>query len=181
MVQKFRSWWKGNYQEYVRSFISNSFVLDVGCGSHKVLPEAVGIDINLWSRPDILASAESTPFRDGSFDHVTCLEVIEHVDDPALVFDELRRVLKIDGSLLVTTPNSNWLWSLLLWGWLKFLRFTGQPMEDWNTEHKHTLNTVALERLAERRFTVRSRKRINLFLMMYELVKTKFDDKSRRG
>ena len=175
LVRKFRSRWKGNYQEYVRSFITNSSVLDVGCGSHKILPEAVGVDINLWCRPDIIASAGNVPVPDNCFDHVTCLEVIEHIDDPPRVLDELYRVLKVDGSLLITTPNCNWLWNLLLWGWLKFLRSTGQPMDDWNTEHIHTLNTLALEQLARRKFTIRSRKRINLFLMMYELVKTKLD------
>lgn len=45
------------------------------------------------------------PFGDDEFDLVTCFEAIEHVSDPELVLDELARVLRPDGLLLVSTPN----------------------------------------------------------------------------
>jgi SAM-dependent methyltransferase len=45
------------------------------------------------------------PYPDGSFDVITCFEVIEHVPDPALVIAEIARLLSKDGLLLISTPN----------------------------------------------------------------------------
>jgi SAM-dependent methyltransferase len=44
------------------------------------------------------------PFADGEFDLVWASEVIEHVADTARWLSEVRRVLRGDGRLLVTTP-----------------------------------------------------------------------------
>ena len=46
------------------------------------------------------------PFGDGEFDLVIAMEVLEHLAiDPGFVFRETRRVLREEGTLLVTTPN----------------------------------------------------------------------------
>ncbi len=44
-------------------------------------------------------------YEDGAFDMIVCFEVIEHVEDPGSVLDELRRLLKPGGVLLVSSPN----------------------------------------------------------------------------
>jgi SAM-dependent methyltransferase len=47
------------------------------------------------------------PVPDGSFDLVTCIETLEHLDDPTLdaVLRELRRLTTNGGRVFVTTPN----------------------------------------------------------------------------
>jgi SAM-dependent methyltransferase len=45
------------------------------------------------------------PYSDGSFDVITCFEVIEHVPDPNAVIEEIARLLSTDGVLLISTPN----------------------------------------------------------------------------
>ncbi len=45
------------------------------------------------------------PFRDGSFDFVIIGEIIEHMYDTDFFLAEIRRVLKPQGYLLVSTPN----------------------------------------------------------------------------
>ncbi len=62
-------------------------------------------------------SAEQLTFRDGAFDVVTAIETLEHVVDLDAALDEMRRVLKPGGYLLVTGPNRyfplethGWLW-----------------------------------------------------------------------
>ncbi|GAC1407924.1 MAG: hypothetical protein NVSMB52_21030 [Chloroflexota bacterium] len=51
------------------------------------------------------ASAEALPFTDASFDGVFLNEVLEHVRDEAQTLQELWRVLKQGGYLVVMTPN----------------------------------------------------------------------------
>jgi 2-polyprenyl-3-methyl-5-hydroxy-6-metoxy-1,4-benzoquinol methylase len=45
------------------------------------------------------------PFEDDAFDVVVCMEALEHVSDQASVVQELRRVLRPGGLLLVSSPN----------------------------------------------------------------------------
>jgi ubiquinone/menaquinone biosynthesis C-methylase UbiE len=50
-------------------------------------------------------SAESLTFEDGTFDAVTCIEVLEHVRSPVETCREAFRVLRPGGAFLVTVPN----------------------------------------------------------------------------
>lgn len=45
------------------------------------------------------------PLEDDSFDLVVSFETIEHVDDPEKALAELRRVLRPDGVLIISSPN----------------------------------------------------------------------------
>ena len=45
------------------------------------------------------------PYRDGSFDAATCIEGIEHLENPHHTLRELARVLRPGGCLVVSTPN----------------------------------------------------------------------------
>lgn len=62
---------------------------------------------------------ESTPLptKDSTYDSVLCSEVLEHLDvDPMFMLAELNRVLKLGGTLVLSTPNScstQALWKLL--------------------------------------------------------------------
>jgi SAM-dependent methyltransferase len=50
---------------------------------------------------------ESFPLEDRSFDVVLCLEVLEHLAvDPMAMMAEINRVLKPNGTLVLTTPNA---------------------------------------------------------------------------
>lgn len=51
------------------------------------------------------------PFPSGRFHLVTCLDVLEHVDDDAAAMRELARVVAPGGFLLVTVPAHPHLWS----------------------------------------------------------------------
>jgi SAM-dependent methyltransferase len=52
----------------------------------------------------VIADGARLPFRDGAFDAVTCLETIEHLADAKATGNEIARVTKANGALLVTTP-----------------------------------------------------------------------------
>jgi ubiquinone/menaquinone biosynthesis C-methylase UbiE len=102
--------------------------LDLGCG-RRVLPawradserqlvaraqHVFGIDLDLDSLRDnesvghrCQSSVAALPFADQSFTLVTANMVMEHVDDPAAMLVELRRVLKPGGHLIFHTPNAS--------------------------------------------------------------------------
>jgi 2-polyprenyl-3-methyl-5-hydroxy-6-metoxy-1,4-benzoquinol methylase len=58
-----------------------------------------------------LAPLERMPFEPGSFDVVTCLDVIEHVEDDVAGFAALRAVSAPGAFMIVTVPAYPWLWS----------------------------------------------------------------------
>ncbi len=45
------------------------------------------------------------PYDDDSFDHVVCVEGLEHIESPANAIREFARVLKPGGHLIVSVPN----------------------------------------------------------------------------
>jgi SAM-dependent methyltransferase len=49
---------------------------------------------------------DGLPFADETFDLVWCSEVIEHLVDPAKSIEEMERVTKAGGDIVITTPNS---------------------------------------------------------------------------
>jgi len=117
--------------EYVRDCLSaidldkpNS--LDIGCGGGIIAEDlaqfsasVTGVDISLASLETarshamqngldikyIESPAESLPFKDNSFELITCCDVLEHVDDVAKVISEVKRVLKPGGIFVYDTVN----------------------------------------------------------------------------
>jgi len=59
------------------------------------------------------------PFQDNLFTSITLLDVLEHVAEQSILLDELNRVLKDDGTLVVTVPG-RYIFSFLDAGNLKF-------------------------------------------------------------
>lgn len=117
-------------------------LLDIGCfdGSKSVLfcrvaqcKEIIGVDF----LPEKLAEARARGLQtleadlntdlplslpSHSFDIILCSEVIEHLFSPDDLLDEMKRLLKPDGYILLTTPNlASWKNRLaLLLGWQPF-------------------------------------------------------------
>lgn len=60
---------------------------------------------------------QALPIESESFDYVLCCEVIEHMElDPMFMMSEINRVLKPQGTLIMTTPNitsTRALWKML--------------------------------------------------------------------
>ena len=58
-------------------------------------------------------------FNDGEFSSISLLDVLEHVDEPDALLAELHRVLREEGTLIVTVPGQH-VFSVLDVGNLKF-------------------------------------------------------------
>lgn len=55
----------------------------------------------------VQGDAMALPFPDHAFDHVVCSEVLEHLPDDTRAVQELYRVLKPGGTLVVTVPSAD--------------------------------------------------------------------------
>lgn len=91
-------------------------VLDVGCGAMPyahAFGEYVGLEYDVkrypHARPHIGGSALHLPVRDASFDTVFSSQVLEHVPEPWRMVEEMARVLKPGGCLLISAPH---IWGL---------------------------------------------------------------------
>jgi SAM-dependent methyltransferase len=98
-------------------------VLDLGCGDGWICAELVGLGAQPLGVEVAPAAVERArrhhpglefrlaeiggelPSEDNAFDVVWASEVIEHVADTARWLSEVRRVLRPQGRLLLTTPN----------------------------------------------------------------------------
>lgn len=66
--------------------------------------EVVTLNLSSRKQPDIIGDARELPFPDESFDAVVCAEVLEHVQEPAVVLREAFRVMRSNGNLLASVP-----------------------------------------------------------------------------
>jgi glycosyltransferase involved in cell wall biosynthesis len=91
-------------------------VLDAGCGSSLIvqsLNNVIGMDYNYaklrflrrYEIPLVNASAFALPFKDESFDCVISSQVIEHIPFDESLFNEMCRVLRTGGRLILGTPD----------------------------------------------------------------------------
>ena len=129
-------WWYTGRRKILSSFVEDICrhvtdrrprILDVGCGTGANLlmlskyGDAEGVDVS----EDALAfcrerglenvklgAAEELPYDDGTFDLVTALDVVEHLDDDLAGLREMRRVLRPGGRVLLFVPTFMFLWGL---------------------------------------------------------------------
>lgn len=102
-------------------------ILDVGCGTGANLEmlsefgEAEGVDVSVDALSFCQArglvnvkqgAAEALPYADNSFDLVTGLDVVEHLDDDLAGLKEMRRVLRGEGRVLLFVPAFMFLWGV---------------------------------------------------------------------
>jgi 2-polyprenyl-3-methyl-5-hydroxy-6-metoxy-1,4-benzoquinol methylase len=90
-------------------------ILDLGCGGMWLTRflRARGFDctgIDLHPPADIVSNIKDADFAPASFDVVVALEMLEHED----CTEELRRILRPGGKLIVSTPSPRWDWALWL-------------------------------------------------------------------
>ena len=134
-------WWFVGRRKIIESFIErvcsalkskmpggeSPHILDVGCGTGANLEmlaqfgNAEGVDVSAealeFCRVRGLqqvkqGAAEALPYEDDSFDLVTGLDVVEHLDDDVSGLKEMRRVLRDDGRAVLFVPAFMFLWGV---------------------------------------------------------------------
>lgn len=131
-----KHWWFVGRRRIISAFVrqiikdlkrSQPRILDIGCGTGANLEllstfgEAAGVDVSeealAFCRDRGLQNvrqgrAEQLPFHDNSFDLVTGLDVVEHLDDDLVGLKEMYRVLRPEGRALVFVPAFMFLWGV---------------------------------------------------------------------
>ncbi len=81
-------------------------ILDVGCGIKK-FPGSIGIDRNTDTAADIIWDLDKFPWpiESNTFDEARLIHVIEHVGDVIATMEELHRILKPNGQIVLETPH----------------------------------------------------------------------------
>ena len=120
--------------EHVRTPLEGKTALDVGCGAGLLAEPLARLGARVAAidaAPELIAVARDhaaamgleIDYRacaveklEGRFDLITCMEVIEHVADPAAFVRALARCLAPGGLLILSTPNAT--------GWSKLLMIT---------------------------------------------------------
>lgn len=97
--------YSGDIHEFLSSFPREAFILDAGAGlRRRPARNVINMEIYAYPSTDVLAIGQNLPFKDGAFDGVLSLAVLEHVDNPIQCANELLRVLKPGGRVLVSIP-----------------------------------------------------------------------------
>lgn len=116
-----RYWQRKRFRIVLGYLESDRRTIDIGCGSSRIiqnLPNAVAVDVSLpklrYLKPTnpwrVQASTFSLPFRSGTFDQCILSQVLEHIPHRHLVFEELNRVLRPGGILVIGTPDYGRIW-----------------------------------------------------------------------
>lgn len=92
-------------EQAVRQFKPTGNCLEIGSGKRwKYYAASITLNRDSSAEPDIIGDAENMDFKDGEFESVICLEVIEHTTSPEKLISEIYRVLAPNGTLLLSVP-----------------------------------------------------------------------------
>jgi len=91
---------------FIVAHASSGRTLDLGAQTGPYagyFPRRVALDLRPTPGVHVVGDAAALGFAEATFDVVLCTEMLEHVPDPQRVIDEMRRVLRPGGLLLLTT------------------------------------------------------------------------------
>lgn len=144
-----KHWWYVGRQQLLTNLIHDQFsgkklkILDVGCGTGSTMltlqqfGKVHGIDIS----PQAIKFCKYRglteirrvknnrfPYKDNTFDVITCLDVLEHIKDDDRTLIEIKRVLKPKGYLIIFVPAYPILWSELDFRSHHYRRYTKESL-----------------------------------------------------
>lgn len=89
-------------------------ILDLGCGKKK-RPGSIGVDYSDRHDADVIHDLNffPYPFEANSFDQVYLDNVLEHLDNPMRVMEEVHRITKKGGKVIVIAPYFRSVWAFI--------------------------------------------------------------------
>ena len=108
IIRKLYKKWYGHIQQALRP----GRTLELGGGSGNLsdfLPEAITSDIVYEPWLDAVMDAHAIPFKKESLDNIVLFDVLHHLAEPAVFFQEVERVLRAKGRAIMMEPYVSWL------------------------------------------------------------------------
>jgi len=111
------------YKMYINETLKNlkmfkdSLILDVGSGEGVILKDSriksIQLDISelrlkearKYNNRLVCADAKNLPFKKCAFGCVLMIAILEHVSNPIEIIRETKRILKVDGNVIILIPN----------------------------------------------------------------------------
>ncbi|TSC86241.1 MAG: Methyltransferase type 11 [Microgenomates group bacterium Gr01-1014_7] len=153
---------KINTAKKILKGIDFSSCLDIGCASGYMVseisesyPQAKYFGVDVYGKaiqfakkvyPHIefaLVSADNLPFKSSSFDLIICYETIEHMENPLKSLQNIKRVLKSNGTLILAMDSGNLLFRVVWFIWEKTFG------KIWQGSHLHPFHHFQLENLIQ--------------------------------
>jgi demethylmenaquinone methyltransferase / 2-methoxy-6-polyprenyl-1,4-benzoquinol methylase len=160
-------------EELVRAYGCRVVALDQSAAMLERARAKLEADPALAERVELIAGeAESLPFADGEFDHLTFTYLLRYVNDPATTLGELARVVRPGGRLACvefSVPRGAWLWPWRLYTriglpalgrlagrqWYEVGRFLGPSIEGFYARHPLSEQLATWRRSGIERVTAR--------------------------
>ena len=148
IIQK---WWKRSIAKTIWEWIPHgSKLLDIGCGSSPIVLKynnAVAVDANEAKMEYMRGKSNTVLFKNidvstlttATYDHVLCIEVIEHLNNPAMMIKTISRLLKDGGTAIIATPD----YSKVLWR-------IAEAFTPYKDDHSNKFTMEKLDRLCEK-------------------------------
>jgi 2-polyprenyl-3-methyl-5-hydroxy-6-metoxy-1,4-benzoquinol methylase len=143
-------------------------VLDVGCGDcrnyqlrlREMGARLVGVEVSPLAADEARQAgfevykhelSQPLPFHDATFDRAVCVEVVEHLFDPFYCVQQIARVLKPGGILVITTPNFGYFASRLdaLFNADLLFKSISDFRNPWRGDHIRFFNLAELTRMLD--------------------------------
>ena len=138
----FQKYWHSRKWHHLKEFlisVRGNRLLDIGCADgtttrqiKKILPLTTITGIDLYKKAIdhakrkegkirfIHGDVHKLPFDDNSFEIVTAIETIEHLDNPNRALTEIYRVLKPNGYLIIGQDTDSLLFRVVWFVWTKW-------------------------------------------------------------
>jgi SAM-dependent methyltransferase len=110
--------WNNKITEKIRTGIKKELKelkglnLDLGSGSYAYVKNSVFLDLSLQMLKEIKQKNKiqfkinkTLPFKFNSFDSVTMVFLLNYLENPKLIFKEVKRILKKHGKLIIVQPK----------------------------------------------------------------------------
>jgi SAM-dependent methyltransferase len=133
--------WYAEFEQVARSSGPGALV-ELGSGGgflKEIVPGIITSDLLFLPGTDINFSAISMPFKNNSVKAFFMLDVLHHINDPLIFFQELTRCLPSGGKIVMIEP-ANTAWSRLIWK--NFHHEDFNPQAEWKMEGNGPLTSA---------------------------------------